>query len=118
MGHSWLDQAGFGDDLMNTLIVRFDGDVIDDLKIEGDADSMRATFWMSEKAVVVAAAAAEACAIAGEGEAGDEDDVERGNVEELIVWLGFPDVHLPALEIIEARDLTWLEFLMVDLKKG
>ena len=31
---------------------------------------------------------------------------------------GLPDVHLAALEVVEARDLTWLKFLMVDLKKG
>ena len=42
MRRSRPDQAGFGDDLMDVLIVGFDGDVIDDLDIEGDGDAFGA----------------------------------------------------------------------------
>jgi hypothetical protein len=96
-----LDQAGFGDDLMHALIVRLDGDGINDLQFVGDADAMGAAGWIREEAVVVAAAATKASAIAAEGEAGNEDEVERGDFDWRAVRFGFPDVHLAALEIIE-----------------
>jgi hypothetical protein len=96
-----LDQAGFGDDLMHALIVRLDGDGINDLQVVGDADAMGAAGWIREKAVIVAAAAAKAESLAGEGKAGDEDEVERGDFDGRTVWFGFPDVLLATLEVIE-----------------
>ena len=76
-----MDQARFGDDLMHALIVRLDGDGINDLQVVGDADAMGAAGWIREKAVIVAAAAAKAESVAGEGKAGDEDEVERGDFD-------------------------------------
>ena len=87
--------------MMHALIVRLDEDVVDDLTIVGDADAARFAVWMRKKAVVVAAATAEAESVAGEGEAGDEDEVERGDFDRRTVWFGFPDVHLATLEVIE-----------------
>jgi hypothetical protein len=49
-----LDQAGFGDDLMDVLIVKLDGDVVHDLDIEGDSDALCAAVWPSKQAVIVA----------------------------------------------------------------
>ena len=46
IGERWLNQAGFGDDLMNTLIVRFDRDVFDNLKVEGDPHTARFALGM------------------------------------------------------------------------
>ena len=86
---------------MDALVVGFDGDVIDDLEIKGDSDAACFTVWVREETVVVAAAAAEAGAAAGEGETGDEDDVEGGDFEARAVGFGFPDVHLAALEVVE-----------------
>jgi hypothetical protein len=114
---SWgLDQAGFGDDFMYALIVRLDGDGFDDLHIVGDAEAMCFAVWTGEKAVVVAAATAEAESAAGEGETWDEDNVEHSNFEWLTVGFGFPDVHLAALEVFHAMNLTRAEFTCVDLK--
>lgn len=87
--------------MMHALIVRLDGDGINDLQVVGDADAMGAAGWMREKAVIVATAAAKAESVAGEGQAGDEDEVERGDFDRLTVWFGFPDVHLAAQEVIE-----------------
>ena len=56
---SRLDQAGFGDDLMDVLIVKLDGDVIHNLDIEGDGDALGTAVGMSQQAVVVATAASE-----------------------------------------------------------
>lgn len=78
---------------------------------------MGAACRIREKAVVVAAAATKARAIAGEGEAGDEDDVESGNVEALTLEFRFPDVHRAALKVIKAFDSAWMEFSRVDLKQ-
>ena len=86
---------------MHALIVRLDGDGINDLQFVGDADAMGAVGWIREKAVVVAAAATEARTVTREGEAGNEDEVERGDFDWRAVRFGFPDVHLAALEIIE-----------------
>jgi hypothetical protein len=62
---------------------------------------MGAALRMGKKAVVVAAAATEARSVTSEGEAGDEDEVERGDFDGRAVWFGFPDVHLAALEVVE-----------------
>ena len=67
--------------MMHALIVRLDGDGINDLQVVGDADAMGAAGWIREKAVIVAAAAAKAESLAGEGKAGDEDEVERGDFD-------------------------------------
>jgi hypothetical protein len=96
-----LDQAGFGDDLMHALVMGLDGDVVDDLAIVSDGEAMGSALRMGEKAVVVAAAATEARSVTCEGEAGDEDEIERGDFDGRAVRFGFPDVHLAALEIIE-----------------
>ena len=95
---------------MHALIVRLDGDGINDLQFVGDADAMGAAGWIREKAVIVAAAAAKAESVAGEGKAGDEDEVERGDFDGRAVWFGFPNVHLAALEVIERADLARLQF--------
>ena len=87
--------------MMDALIVGFDGDVVDDLEIEGNGDALGATSGIRKKAIVVATAAAEACAVAGEGEAGDKNDVERGDVEARAAGRGLPDVHGAALEVVE-----------------
>jgi len=60
---------------MNSLVVGLDGDVLDDLAIVSDGEAMGAALRMSEKAVVVTAAATEARTVTSEGEAGDEDEV-------------------------------------------
>lgn len=86
---------------MHALIVRLDGDGINDLQFVGDADAMGAAGWIREKAVVVAASTTEARTVTREGEAGDEDEVERGDFDGWTVWFGLPDVHLAALEVIE-----------------
>jgi hypothetical protein len=95
-----LDQAGFGDDLMHALIVRLDGDVVDDLAIVSDGEAMGAALRMGEKTVVITAAAAKTESVAGEGEAGDEDEIEGGDFDGRTVRFGLPDVHLAALEVV------------------
>ena len=86
--------------MMDALVVRFDWDVVDDLAIVGDGETMGAALRMGEKAVVVAATATEAHTVTREGEAGDEDEVERGDFDGRAVRFGFPDVHLAALEVV------------------
>ncbi len=61
---------------MDALVVGLGGEVIHELKVEGDGEALGAAVGMREEAVVVTAAAAEACAITGEGEAGNENEVE------------------------------------------
>ena len=86
---------------MHALIVRLDGDVVDDLAIVSDGESMGAAGGMGEKAVVVAATATKARSITSEGEAGDEDEVERCDFDGRTMRFGFPNVHLAVLEVIE-----------------
>jgi hypothetical protein len=113
-----LDQAGFGDDLMHALVVRFDRDVVDDLAIIGNGETIGAAMRMGEKAVVVAAAATEARTVTSECEAGDEDEVERGDFDGRAVRFGFPDVHLAALEIIKRLNVARLQFRGFDLEEA
>lgn len=112
------DDAGFGDEVMDALIVGLDGDVVDDLKIEGDGDALGAALRMSEEAVVVAAATTETRAIAGEGEAGDEDEVERGDADARAAGQWLPDVHLATLDVVHAGDEAGMEFVGYDFKEA
>ena len=118
MGHRCLDQAGFGDDLMNALVVGLDGDVVDDLAIVSDGESMSAAGRIGEKAVVVAAAATKARTVTREGEAGYENEIERGDFDGRAVRFGFPDVHLAALEIIKRLNVARLQFRGFDLEEA
>jgi hypothetical protein len=102
---------------MDVLVVKLDGEVIDELEIKGDGDAFGTAVGMGEQAVVVTAAASEACACAGEGEAGYEDDVERGDVDGRAVRSWLPNVHLAALEVVEGADEAWLEALGRDLEE-
>lgn len=87
--------------MMHALVVRFDWDVVDDLAIVSNGEAMGAALRMGKEAVVVTAAATEARSVTSEGEAGNEDEVERGDFDGRTVRFGFPDVHLAALEVIE-----------------
>lgn len=102
--------------MMNALVVGLDGDGFDDLSLEGDADALCFALRMGEKSVVVTAAAAKTESVAGEGEAGNEDEVESGDFDGLAVRFRLPDVHLAALEVIHAFDLARTEFARVDLE--
>jgi hypothetical protein len=114
----WLEQAGFGDDLMDVLIVKLDGDVIHDLHIEGDSDALGAAAGVSKQPVVVTTAATEALSIMRERETRNENDVECGDIDGRAVQLRLPDVHLAALQIVGGANLAWLECLMGDLEKA
>lgn len=103
---------------MDALIVIFDGDGMDDLEVVGDADALGAAGGMGEEAVIIAASAAEAGAVAGEGKTGDEDEVERGDFYWRAVRFGFPDVHLATLEVIERANLARLQFGGFDLEEA
>lgn len=104
--------------MMDTLVMGLDRDVVDDLAVVGDGEAMGAAGGMGEEAVVVAAAATEARSVTSEGEARDEDEVERGDFDGRTVRLGFPDVHLAALEIIERADFARLQFRGFNLKEA
>ena len=93
---------------MDVLIVKFDGDVIHDLYIERDSDALGAATGMREQAVIVATAATEAHSIMRKSETGNENDVERGDVDGRAVRLRLPDIHLAALEITGGAHLAWL----------
>lgn len=110
------DQAGFGDDLMNTLIVGLTRDGIDDLEIVGDANAMRFAVRMCQQAIIVTAAATDTESFTRKCESGNEDDIERRNFDGLAMRFGFPDVHLATLKIVHAFDLTRSQFVRVDLK--
>jgi hypothetical protein len=115
---SRLDQAGFRDDLMDVLIVKLDGDVIHNLNIKGNGDALGTALGMSQQAVVVATTAAQAFAIAREGKTGNEDDVERSDVDGRAARIRLPDVHLAAMHILHGEHLPWLECLMFDLEEA
>ena len=103
---------------MNALVVGFDGNGINDLEIEGDGDTARFAVWMCEEAVVVTTAATEARSITSESEAGDEDEIERGDFDGRTVLFGLPDVHLAALEIIERADMARLQLRGFNLEEA
>jgi hypothetical protein len=115
---SSLDQAGFRDDLMDVLIVKLDSDVIHDLDIEGDGDALRTALWLRQQAVVIAAASAKAPPIMGEGETGNEDDVELSDVDVWTLRIRLPDIHLAAMQILHGAHLPRLKRLMFDLEEA
>lgn len=110
--------ARLGDDVMHALVVGLRRNAVDDLKTEGDGDASSAALGMSEEAVVVAAAAAEAGTVACESEAGHEDEIEGGDFHERAVAPWLPDVHLASLEVIRVTDEAWMEFVAVDRKQA
>ena len=87
--------ADFGEDGIDALVVRFAGDVGDDLQVEADAEGDGVRAVECEEAVVVAAAAAEAAAVAREGEAGNEDEGDLRRRDDLFARGGFADVGIP-----------------------
>lgn len=62
------------------MVVGFCGDRVDQLAGETDADALDVRREAAEKAVVVAAAPAEARTFRGEGDAGDENEGRAGGV--------------------------------------
>lgn len=115
---SRLDQAGFRDDLMDVLIVKLDSDVIHDLDIEGNSDALGTALGMSQQAVVVATAATQPFPITGEGETGNEDDVERGDVDMRALRIRLPDIHLAAMQILHGAHLPRMKRLMFDMEEA
>ena len=73
----------------------FAGEVGDELEVEADAEGRGMRRARGEQAVVVAAAATEAASIAGESEAGDEDEVEVGDRNSELRGGGFADEWVP-----------------------
>ncbi len=103
---------------MDVLIVKFDGDVIHDLDIESDCDALGPALWLRQQAVVIAAAATEAFAIVREGKAGNEDDVERGDVDVWTLRIRLPNIHLATMQILHGAHLPRLKRLMFDLEEA
>ena len=112
------ERGAFGEDGIDALVVRFAGDVRDELQVEADAEGDGVRPVEGEEAVVVAAAAAEAAAIAGEGEAGDEDEGDLGGGDELRAGGGFADVGIPGGggELLDMADGDELEFRADDAR--
>lgn len=102
---------------MDVLIVKLDGDVIDDLDIEGDGNAFRTAQRMSQQAVVIAAATAQAFAITGEGKTGNEDNVELSDADVWTLRIRLPDVHLAAMKVFHASNMACPKPLMFDLEK-
>ena len=102
--------------MMNTLIVRLDGNGIDNLKIVGDANALRAAAWIREQTIVIAATATNAESVTSECESGNENDVESGDFDGIALRFRFPNVHLAALKVLHAVDLPGVQFPGLDLK--
>lgn len=70
------EQAVLGDDGIDELIMGFPREVLDDLPREAEADGGAVPTAARKKAIVKSAATAEASAARGEGEAGDEKEID------------------------------------------
>jgi hypothetical protein len=80
------------DDAVHGDVVGVDGHRWDELGVEADAELDGAGVGAGEEAVVMAGAASEAVAIRGEGEAGDDEEIDvRGGDEGAIVRVRLED---------------------------
>ena len=99
-------RGGLGDEGIDALVVRFARDVGDDLQIEASAEGDGVGPVLGEEPIVVATAVTEAAAIAGESEAGDEDEGDFLRCDNLLAGGGFAEGRIPGrgCEIFEMTD--------------
>ncbi|WP_294384678.1 hypothetical protein [Prosthecobacter sp.] len=102
---------------MNPLIMGFGRDLVNDLTVESNRDALGTKGRVSEQTVVIATTTTETHAVSGKGETGNEDDVERGDVEGRTVISGLPYIHMATLKIIRRVNLPRLEKMLFDVEK-
>src|SRR5207249_5877402 len=101
------DEPAVGDDHVHRLVERASGNPLHELEVEAEAGPRDARPQPGERAVVVAASAAQPHTVPVEAEAGDHDGVDLSEVDHRPLRLG--DAAVAGSELVGAPDQSELE---------
>ena len=103
-----MHRFGFGDHYIDRAIVRLLWERFEELRIKGESDG--GGLALGQQAIVVAATIAEPMAAAGEGEAGDEDEVDLGDGEfRAALGVGLEQFQSALDQLVRRVDLAMFE---------